>query len=188
VSYPTADGFVPLCGLDANGAPVKVLALAGRWDYRQGVAGGGSHIDDPGAFTFSCDDRALAKCVELGYKPWQAAMSCPGGKKCERITLADLHQSCTRMLRADYCGDGTSYTVDGTALNAYDAFGIRTDGASWAIEAEWGPAGALCVSRERIASAPTPPCAAALDTPDCGDVAHFGTGTLLISEVNPATP
>lgn len=186
VSYPTQNGRMPLCGVGADGKPIKVIVLSGRWDYAQGAPSGGSHVEDPAAYTFACDEYALAKCVELGYKPWQPAKACVAGQKCQKITLADLHQSCTRMLRADYCGDGTSYTVDGTELNAYDAFGIRTDAMAWAIEAEWAPAGALCVARERIPSAGTPPCAAALDTPACGDPAHLGTGALLISEIAPS--
>ncbi|HEU4408415.1 MAG TPA: ADYC domain-containing protein [Polyangiaceae bacterium] len=35
-------------------------------------------------------------------------------------TLQNHLVACTRMLRADDCGDGTSYTVNGTTINLYD--------------------------------------------------------------------
>lgn len=72
-----------------------------------------------------------------GYAPWS------GG--------ADVHQTCTRMARADYCGKGTSFTRDGTAIDVYDTLGVQTatGDASMRFEAAWGPSGALCVSRPR---------------------------------------
>ena len=36
------------------------------------------------------------------------------------MSLASYHQACTRMARADYCGDGTSHTQDGTWIEYYD--------------------------------------------------------------------
>jgi hypothetical protein len=185
VSYPTLSGWLPLCGLDANGDPIQAIPLEGIWDYRQGVAGGGSHLDDPASFTFACGGYALAKCVEMGYKPWQPSKICVKGQGCVHTTLAPVHQACTRMLRADYCGDGSSHTVDGTEIQAFDAYGIRSVTQPWEVEAEWGPEGARCVAQDRIPTAPTPTCAATLLLPDCGDALHFSANMLLISEVAP---
>lgn len=186
VVYDTKEGSKPLCGLDSEGKPVHALAMAGRWDYREGIEGGGSHIDDPAVFTFACEGYVIAKCVHMGYVPWRMALACRKGAGCERTTLASAHQACTRMLRADYCGDGVSHTHDGVLVNAYDAMGIRADSEPWAIEAEWSEKGARCAVASRLPAEPAPHCAGILDaTADCGNAEHFEAGTLLVSEVQP---
>lgn len=185
VSYLTDDaGWTPLCGTDA-GAEIAAIPLAGRWDAREGVAGGGSKIEDDGAFTLACEGFALAKCVELGYEPWQKVKSCAQGG-CPKVSLSDHHQACTRMLRADFCGDGTPHTVDGTLINLYDAVGLQADSESWSFEAEWTAAGARCVKRQRVIAGTAPACFGALSTTDCGSLSHFATGTLLMSEDAPS--
>jgi len=108
--------------VDASGAPRHAVPLANRWDYRSGVEGGGSEIEEPSRFTFACAGYALAECVEMGYRSWATALSCVGGD-CKKVSLAPLHQACTRMLRADYCGDGASFTINGTLINVYDHLG-----------------------------------------------------------------
>jgi hypothetical protein len=176
---PKSGARVPLCGLDAAGVAVEAIGLEGRWDYREGVPGGGAHIDDPGAFTFACRNAALGKCVEFGYKPWASV----GG-----VSLADHHQACTRMLRADYCGDGTSYTVDGTPINLYDGLGIQSDAVDWPFEAEWLPSGARAISKKNqtrfklAKKGKPPPCFKEKLSCDAGDLENFSTGTLLMSE------
>jgi ADYC domain len=39
--------------------------------------------------------------------------------------------ACTRMLRADDCGDGKSWTVTGALINLYDGIGVQIDPQSW---------------------------------------------------------
>ena len=155
VNYATDGGPQYFCGTDANGQGLPATALAGLWDYRAGVAGGGSHIDDPKSFTFACIEFALGKCVDLGYQPWKTKTLCTGSgntKKCVKTSLAPVHQACTRALRADYCGDGTSYTVDGTLIDISDVMGIQKPSkGSWSVEAEWSDAGAVCLEDTRIA-------------------------------------
>lgn len=186
VSYDSLEGSRPLCGVDAEGRPVRAIAMQGRWDYREGVEGGGSHLDDPASITFACEGYVIAKCVNMGYAPWRPVLACMKGSGCERTTLASVHQACTRMLRADYCGDGVSHTHDGVPVNAYDVIGIRVDSESWAIEAEWDQTGARCAVGSRLPSQPAPQCAGILDArADCGSLEHFESGTLLISEVQP---
>jgi hypothetical protein len=99
------------------------------------VPGGGSYDAGTADFTIACRGSAIAKCVELGYKPW----------------LGNTRElaACVRALRADYCGDGTPYTVNGTIVNIYDDVGAQPDGIAWTPEAEWTPDGASCVSRRR---------------------------------------
>lgn len=184
VTYATQDGWRPLCGLDA-GQPMLSIPVEGRWDYRVGVAGGGSHIDDSTAFTFACRHYAIAKCVELGYKPWGVIKQCPSGtKKCAPTSVAELHQACVRALRADYCGDGSSSTIDGTTVNVYDAFGYHIDEPSWAFEAEWTASGARCATRLRVPSM-SPSCWSSLYRADCGSATDFAETTLLMTQQAP---
>lgn len=182
VSYETAQGWLPVCGNDAeSGEPVPAIALEGRWVYEEGVADGGAHIDDPNVFTFGCVNRAIGKCVLAGYKPWRQALSCNAADGCTHISLADHHQACTRALRADYCGDGVSHTEDGMVINFYDAMNVRVDAVGWPVEAEWDTGGARCAVAERLDAA-TPWCMQSLYDPSCGQWDAFGSGTLLITE------
>ena len=99
VSYALAGGaWAPLCGTGGHAARCR---WRGTWNYGSGVTGGGSWTASATYFTFGCRGTALAKCVELGYKPWKTV----GG-----VSLRDHHQACTRMIRADYCGDGKAWT------------------------------------------------------------------------------
>ncbi|MFP2912751.1 ADYC domain-containing protein [Pyxidicoccus sp. 3LFB2] len=174
----TVDGvWKPACPA-ADGSALDAIPVGGRWNYQQGVAGGGARIDDPTVFTFACEDAAIAKCVRFGYRPWATTA--------DGRSLADHHQACTRMVRADFCGDGTSHTVDGSWVNLYDTAGVQQDTEAWLLEAEWNAEGALCSTASTRAgqqvSCPNKPQLSA-----CGQVGHFRTGTLLMSEV-PATP
>ena len=185
VSFASEAGWQPLCGVDALEQPIPAVPLNGLWNYEQGVPDGGSWSVNDDSFTFACMGFALAKCVTLGYPPWTQGKVCDdegNGNNCVKTTLAAHHQACVRALRADYCGDGTSYTVDGVALNLYDGIGIRLDSEDWAIEAEWDDAGARCVVSERLPDV-FPPCIDSLAQSACGNPEHFETGNLLVSEV-----
>jgi hypothetical protein len=107
---------------------------------------------------------------------------CAPGQGCQKKSLAPYHQACTRLLRADYCGNGTSYTVDGTLLNLYDGVGIQADTERWNLEAEWTEGGARCMARRRLSSSASPTCQASLQSASCGASSHFSTGTLLMNE------
>jgi hypothetical protein len=147
--------FQPLCGLASGGGPVLAIPLSGSWDASQGTTTGGSHVVDPSLFTFACEGYALAKCVEDGYAPWRAVTECRAPGDCAPRSLAPFHEACTRLLRADYCGDGTSTTRDGTEVDVWDQFGLqRDDQPSWSLEAEWSADGAVCLDRTRWATFP----------------------------------
>ncbi|MFH1434368.1 MAG: ADYC domain-containing protein [Pseudomonadota bacterium] len=190
VSYLADDGWVPMCGTDEEGLPVLAIPLKGLWNYDAGTEGGGSHVPDDSAFTFACKGHVLAKCVDMGYKPWVEGLICPDERRrrdCVRGSLAGHHQACTRLLRADYCGDGVSHTEDDVLVNYYDGFGIRLDSEDWDVEAEWTADGARCVTGSmRGGLEDTPACLADLSFEDCGDFEHFEGETLLISELQPA--
>lgn len=193
VSYRTAAGWKALCGYDASGVEVLATALAGRWDHTQGTATGGAYIHDAKSFTFGCEDSALGKCVLMGYAPWRRVLSktsCNSNKggggwcKPQVTSLRPHHQACTRMLRADYCGDGTPHTVDNVEINVYDGLRVRVDSEAWGLEAEWNEDGAICASHPRI-QATKPTCWNELYEPTCGSPAYFDKDTLLISEYQP---
>ena len=57
----------------------------------------------------------MGKCILWGYQPWSTKNECKGSK-CRTQALDPWLQACTRMVRADYCGDGRSYTFDGTPI------------------------------------------------------------------------
>jgi hypothetical protein len=139
-----ADTWSPLCTHD--GAPAAAVALRNRWDDKTGDL-----ILEPDSVTFACEGAVLAKCAHWGYKPWKTTTSCDSENNCSEVSLVDHHQACTRMARADYCGDGTPHTVNGTLIDLWDmgspAIQSRTTGLlpNWGVEAEWGPDGAVCV-------------------------------------------
>ncbi|KFA87323.1 ADYC domain-containing protein [Archangium violaceum] len=121
----------------------RALAVGGVWDES------GAHHPTPGRFTFACENGAITKCISWGYKPWASHAG---------QSLAHFHQACTRMARADYCGNGRSHTHEDTALDIYDRLGVlaRTTEASagWeparaSFEAAWATDGATCLARTR---------------------------------------
>jgi hypothetical protein len=188
-------GWLPLFS-DDDDSPLLTIPLAGEWNTAEedlGTPRGGAWTDG-GRITFAARGYALAKCVELGYAPWG--------------TLAPaLHRACVRTLRADYCGDGKSWTADGTLLNIYDDSGVQARDAArpypeipstqWRFEAEWDDDGAICVASFRVehrADAP-PTCARGLVSevkrlPACGSVSQgfgrMGTALLMTEWARPA--
>lgn len=125
-----------LCTPDAYNV-AKAIPLTGFWDEI------GAYVESSKLVTFGCTSGALAKCVRFGYKPWKSVK----GK-----SLRDLHQACTRMVRADYCGNGKSHTQEGIWIDVYDVLGIQkqTAKSGMVFEAAWGPNGATCINRARL--------------------------------------
>jgi ADYC domain len=128
----------------------KAIPLSGHWDQT------GTHIESE-RITFACTNGVLAKCVRFGYKPWktvQGEWTKAGRSRSvpkERPSLRDLHQACTRMVRADYCGNGRSHTKEGTAIDIYDRASIqtRTPTSGMVFEAAWNPDEAVLIHRTR---------------------------------------
>lgn len=136
VLYQQENGqWQPLCQPDSQGV-IKAIPLAGRWNSQ------GKHINDD-SITFACTNGALAKCVRWGYKPW---------KTIQGQSLRSYHQACTRMVRADYCGNGTGHTKNGTPIDVYDRLNIqqRTQKSGMAFEAAWNSYGAVRLNRARF--------------------------------------
>jgi hypothetical protein len=98
---------------------------------------------------------ALGKCMDwpnenggYGYPP----TGLPGGSNA-------LFESCIRMVRGDYCGDGVSHTKDGTMIDPYLTSSLPKHIVlpAFILEANWNPAGAICIVHARYVSLP-PAC------------------------------
>mgnify|MGYP007130736584 CR=1 FL=1 len=64
------------------------------------------------------------------------------------------------LIRADYCGDGTAHTVNGTILDIFDYLSppVQLQEEKWQMEARWTQTGALCLSQRRHPEIPFPGC------------------------------
>ncbi|NUP09713.1 MAG: hypothetical protein HOW73_27015 [Polyangiaceae bacterium] len=125
--------WVNVCPADPDGLQRGFL-LSGTWTKT------GEHLRDDANIELSCTSGAVGKCLRMGYRPW------------ENDTQFARHQACTRMLRADYCGNGASYTKNGTLINVFDPAGIQKAEPTEDLrfEAAWGPDGAVCLHHPRI--------------------------------------
>ena len=131
--------------------------------------GRGNRVESRTHFTFGCTGGAIGKCTRWGYRPW---------------ATRDLHWACTRMARADYCGDGTPNTREGTAINIWDTLSpaIQAHGpmkAGMHFEAGWSTHGAVCVGKQRWG---TEPMVLGYRCPDRFIPPGFGFGTLVLCE------
>ncbi|MGG5817203.1 ADYC domain-containing protein [Falsiroseomonas sp. HW251] len=111
------------------------LAIPGHWDERlTWVPPAG-----PADFHLSCTAGAIGKCVLAGYAPWRGA------------ALGPLLTACVRMFRADYGGDGQSWTRDGMLI-AWEDEVVHPGGmgTEMPFEAGWGPGGAVCLAHARV--------------------------------------
>lgn len=104
----------------------------------------GGYVADAQRFTITCTGGAIGKCIRFGYRPWEPAS--------DGISRAALYQTCVRMIRADYCGNGHGWTRNGMPVDLFDAAGILREEPSSGLsfEAAWGPAGASCVAHVRV--------------------------------------
>jgi len=120
----------------------KAMPLKGSWDER------GNYINSD-VITFGCTGGNVTKCARFGYKPWKTV----NGK-----SLRDAHQACTRMLKADYCGNGNAHTRQGTPIFIYDVLGIQKPEPdpekNMVFEAAWNADGATFVNRLRWTESP----------------------------------
>ena len=166
ISYATTSGPQPLC-VGSTGANEAIL-LPGTWNLTTV-----RHQSDANMFTVACRGATFAKCLELGYKG--------------DLALDTFHQACVRALRADYCGDGVSHTVNGTQINIYDVLGVQRDTQAWAVEANWTTEGAICINKGRLGTAMTTPtvpqCMASKATIPCAGTL-WPLGVLIRTEVD----
>lgn len=106
-------------------------------------------------FNIGCAGNALAKMRLLGFNPMATGQTPADRGSTEQERVATL-----KMLTAKYAGP-ESHTVQGTALLWMSSRGIHyygdpsgIDPRIGPIEAQWGPAGALCLSHLRLSKKP----------------------------------
>jgi ADYC domain len=96
-------------------------------------------------FNFGCAGHALSKLFLTGHTSLTGSAS------------TAQQQAALKMLTADYCGDGTSFTVAGEPLywkssNGYMTFLAQPE----SLEGRWGPSGPLCIDEYRLLSSDNP--------------------------------
>ncbi len=153
-------GADDICGGD--GTMVNVLLIEGE-TYDVGlktVNPAANHV------TLACAGEAVAKMKMFNFGPNDSIDGNGPATWQER-------QATIKMLTADYCGDGTSYTEPGTLVEWINKFG--TTGTSpdpgLASEAWWNENGAMCLDMPRVGSRGDIACAASL--PTCDSVAPW---------------
>ncbi|WP_245913657.1 ADYC domain-containing protein [Nannocystis exedens] len=104
--------------------------------------------DKPRWLTLACAGSAAAKLQLMNYGP-QSDFDGAG-----HPASLEQRQATLRMITADYCGTGHSYTQNGTPLHWENAAGtVVSPGELGAVEAVWSAAGALCLEAQRLAGA-----------------------------------
>ncbi len=147
----------------SSGVPTELCAPsagAAGWAWAVPVKGlfdaTGARSDSTYAFTLGCEAGVIAKCYRWGYKPWL------DGTQTGKVTLA--HHACTRMARADYCGNGTPFTQDGTKIRLWDSLtpniitAPSTAMSGMTFEAGWSGLGPTCLSHWRWKHLPAEQC------------------------------
>jgi hypothetical protein len=102
--------------------------------------------DQYGWFTLACADQAAYKMQRMNYGPNADFNGTPSP------ATVDERQATLKMITADYCGKGFSFTAQGTPILWRDAdktVGIEPP-ANAALEAYWSADGALCLDRPRL--------------------------------------
>ncbi len=134
-----SSSWKPACPPDADGRRVAI-PLAATWDEH------GDRIVSSSLFTLACTTGVIAKCYRWGYRPWVTGYG----------DLTAMHWTCTRLARADYCGNGVSHTQDGTWINIWDTLPAPgpiqhhgTPPVGMIFEAGWRTDGAVCLSHTR---------------------------------------
>ncbi|MEZ4449828.1 MAG: ADYC domain-containing protein, partial [Nannocystaceae bacterium] len=93
------------------------------------VAADGTFSEAPSTFFLACRSGAVGKAIHWGYNPAKWGM--------------ELHELATRVVRADYCGTGVSFTQAGNAVQLHDKLTPQvnefskvtlTDEAAWDLD------------------------------------------------------
>jgi hypothetical protein len=129
--------------------------------------------------TIACFDNAVAKVKLFNYGPNQDfdGMGNPAS--------VEQRQATFKMITADYCGAGTSFTSDGTPLFwENQSLSVETGLHPFAdVEALWGPEGALCLSTPRLALMEE--VAVYCELPACEEIELTGNNHEWVTWINP---
>ncbi|MBA3504071.1 MAG: ADYC domain-containing protein [Myxococcota bacterium] len=122
---------------------------------------------NPRWFNIGCAETALAK-MQLNGHTYAAQPAGFSNTQSERQTFL-------KMITADYCGIGNSFTVSGQKLRWSDDDGTMT--IAWYItkelEAHWGPNGATCLNTPRVIAHPTDASEAAFENGVWMEIDHW---------------
>jgi ADYC domain len=101
-------------------------------------------------FNIGCAETVLAKLQLTGHTGAAASAGF--------ATSIAERQTMLKMLAADYCGKGKSFTVAGQPLRWRDDQGTMTVAADFAmaLEARWDSRGAICLNTPRLRANPPP--------------------------------
>jgi hypothetical protein len=148
-----------LCNADGtNHQDARILVTRGRWDE------GGTYIEEsfpgePKYVTLSCASEKPRGTSDQRYL-WNGAIT-----KCHDLLNphnlagnAALMQTCTRLMRADYCGHGIPHTIVGTRIKVWP-YPLPNDAecvGGFCFEASWDQAGATCIGHLRYPAATRP--------------------------------
>lgn len=154
-SLITGSSETPLCETQVAEAGVAIDdAVVFEGDRYDPVTRDVIHgADTKGWFNIACLDGAPAKTYRL-----RATMATtPAAPKID----TDRFQAAFSMWSADYCGDGSAYTVPGEPLLVKDRADSISPSSGWSwgpktkqpssYEAVWGPNGAVCLDTPRRA-------------------------------------
>lgn len=104
---------------------------------------------DPDWFNFGCAGHTLAKLHLTGHTCAAQGVSC--GKQAAWV----MRQAALKLLAADYCGTGETFTVPGTPL-VWTSAAIHYAQHPLGLEARWTEAGAACLGTPRLDVYPDP--------------------------------
>ncbi len=134
---------VPTCELDPDDGGVWMV-LHNDFIIDQLT---GEVVDRDNTVVFACLSSAMGKPARYNLAPGNP----------NPIGFDDLsdYQAAVRMYRADYCGDGGSYTLPGKSITFRDYMGLNDHVANpgWVTESQWSSEGALCVNKIRSTNA-----------------------------------
>lgn len=160
------EGEVPLCDDDAETGHVAIVI--GDLTVDPVTADMATRSN---TVYLACTSGAVGKAVLWGYTPWELGV--------------DDFEAVVRMVRADYCGDGRSWTKPGTPIQLADVWEIHDFSSQLGLtEALWGVGGAICLSHPRAGGKPKCPGGA---LPSCGPGASLDSepGALIWTRLAP---
>jgi hypothetical protein len=121
---------------------------------------------DPRWFNFGCAETALAKLQLNGHTRASQAAGF--------FTTLLERQTFLKMITADYCGHGNSFTVSGQPLRWTDDRGTMTIAptVTKVVEARWDSQGAVCLNTPRVDAHPSDASRAVFERGAAFEIAH----------------
>jgi len=159
------------CPVDAKGSTWSVLYGALLVNEANGAVDSASWAPEEYAY-IGCLGGRIGKTALWGYAPDNPSPAIPD------LSLAEF-EGAHRMVGAEYCGDGKSYTRAGEAVTLVDKWSINQHGSDGVSdEAVWSTTGALCVGTPRWEVLQAGPilCASGVTIPSCSNLAGLYYG------------